>query len=202
MCARHQRSSQRCVHTLCCFISLALATGVLWCCGAVVQFFITSDNPMHAPPISRMTSCCHTLPRHLISTHSAKLCMLAPQAVLAGLQALRVLGVWGVALDLSWSQVEQEPRQYSWAAYRPMLALVREAGLKLQVNFCFHADQRNSLPAWVLEIGEQLPDIFFTDKAGVRSGECLSLGMDDGERMLRGVVWKAEERWFAGQTLP
>lgn len=102
-----------------------------------------------------------------------------PEAVLAGLKALNVLGVWGVALDVHWSQVEQLPQQYSWSTYRPALALAREAGLKLQVNFCFHTNQRHELPDWVLQIGEEVPDIFFTDKAGERCKECLTLGIDD-----------------------
>ncbi len=31
-------------------------------------------------------------------------------------------------------------------------------------------------PRWVLDVGEQNPDIFHTDKAGFRNRECLSLG--------------------------
>lgn len=34
------------------------------------------------------------------------------------------------------------------------------------------------LPSWVLVVGERNPDVFFTDKAGVRNRECLSLGCD------------------------
>ena len=36
-----------------------------------------------------------------------------------------------------------------------------------------------SLPPWVHEIGDQNPDIFFTDRHGYRNRECLSLGCDD-----------------------
>lgn len=35
------------------------------------------------------------------------------------------------------------------------------------------------LPRWVLDVGSQDPDIFFTDRQGVRNRECLSLGCDD-----------------------
>jgi beta-amylase len=108
----------------------------------------------------------------------------ARQAVLAGLKALKVLGVWGVSLEIDWGAAEPAPRQYNWAAYRPVLALVREAGLRLQVDFCFHADARRTLPGWVTAVGEALPDIWFTDKAGTRCRECLSLGVDDGEAAL------------------
>lgn len=105
--------------------------------------------------------------------------MQQPQPVLAGLKALKLLGVWGVTLPLHWSAVERAPRRYDWGGYRPIMALVREAGLKLQVSFCFHADARHALPGWVLEVGRELPDVFFADKEGNRCTECLSLGVDD-----------------------
>lgn len=41
------------------------------------------------------------------------------------------------------------------------------------------------LPQWVLEIGEENPDIFFTDREGRRNKDCLSWGIDK-ERVLRG----------------
>jgi beta-amylase len=36
-----------------------------------------------------------------------------------------------------------------------------------------------TLGRWVLDIGERNPDIFYTDKAGHRNKECLSLGCDE-----------------------
>lgn len=42
-----------------------------------------------------------------------------------------------------------------------------------------------SLPQWVLEIGKDDQDIFFTDREGRRNTECLSWGTDK-ERVLRG----------------
>lgn len=41
------------------------------------------------------------------------------------------------------------------------------------------------IPQWVLDIGKENPDIFFTDKHGVRNPECLSWGIDK-IRVLRG----------------
>lgn len=41
------------------------------------------------------------------------------------------------------------------------------------------------IPQWVLDIGKENPDIFFTDKQGVRNPECLSWGIDK-VRVLRG----------------
>lgn len=34
-----------------------------------------------------------------------------------------------------------------------------------------------TLPQWVLDVGDDHPDIFYTDKAGFRNRECLSLGV-------------------------
>lgn len=42
-----------------------------------------------------------------------------------------------------------------------------------------------SLPQWVLEIGKDNQDIFFTDREGRRNTECLSWGIDK-ERVLKG----------------
>lgn len=42
-----------------------------------------------------------------------------------------------------------------------------------------------SLPQWVLEIGKENQDIFFTDREGRRNTECLSWSIDK-ERVLRG----------------
>lgn len=46
-------------------------------------------------------------------------------------------------------------------------------------------DMPISLPKWVLEIGKDNQDIFFTDREGRRNTECLSWGIDK-ERVLRG----------------
>ena len=41
------------------------------------------------------------------------------------------------------------------------------------------------LPQWVMEIGKENGDIFFTDREGRRNTECLSWGIDK-ERVLNG----------------
>lgn len=46
-------------------------------------------------------------------------------------------------------------------------------------------DVNISIPQWVLDIGKDNPDIFFTDRNGVRNPECLTWGVDK-VRMLRG----------------
>lgn len=38
---------------------------------------------------------------------------------------------------------------------------------------------RISLPKWVLDAGERDPDIFYTDRSGMRNRECISLGCDE-----------------------
>lgn len=42
-----------------------------------------------------------------------------------------------------------------------------------------------TLPKWILEIGKDNQDIFFTDSEGRRNTECLSWGIDK-ERVLQG----------------
>lgn len=51
-----------------------------------------------------------------------------------------------------------------------------------QVSLCFHSTDCIPLPEWVVEEGRVNPDIYYTDKAGGRNTECLSLGVDDGEK--------------------
>jgi beta-amylase len=41
-----------------------------------------------------------------------------------------------------------------------------------------------SLPKWIMEIAQENPDIFFTDREGRRNTECLSWGVDK-ERVLQ-----------------
>ena len=62
----------------------------------------------------------------------------------------------------------------------------------LKVVLAFHeyggngsGDMPISLPKWVLEIGKDNQDIFFTDREGRRNTECLSWGIDK-ERVLKG----------------
>lgn len=47
------------------------------------------------------------------------------------------------------------------------------------------SDALITLPQWVLEIGKDNQDIFFTDREGRRNTECLSWGIDK-ERVLQG----------------
>lgn len=64
--------------------------------------------------------------------------------------------------------------------------------LPTKVVMAFHENGRSdtggmliSLPQWVLEIGKDNQDIFFTGCQGRRNRECLSWGIDK-ERVLRG----------------
>lgn len=103
------------------------------------------------------------------------------------LKKLRAAGVDGVMVDVWWGIVESKgPKQYDWSAYRSLFQLVQECGLKLQAIMSFHQCGGNigdvvniPLPRWVLEVGENNPDIFYTNKSGNRNKECLSLGVDN-----------------------
>ena len=106
--------------------------------------------------------------------------------------------------------MEPSPQQYCWDGYRAVIQAAHDAGLKVKVRpaaskrprcsplLCaighltpvatpqadmhFHGSDRIGLPEWVLELGLQVPDIFFTDKSGKRNTSCLTLGVDTGER--------------------
>lgn len=54
------------------------------------------------------------------------------------------------------------------------------------------------LPKWVVEIGKENPDIFFTDRDGRRNHECLTWGINK-QRVLRGRT--AVEVYFLSYRL-
>ncbi|XP_042034735.1 beta-amylase 8-like isoform X2 [Salvia splendens] len=119
--------------------------------------------------------------------------LMDPEGVKVELQHLRSLNVVGVIVDCWWGIIEAwTPKKYEWAGYREMFNIIREFGMKLQVVMAFHEyggpDTGGifiSLPQWVLEIGKNNQDIFFTDREGRRNTECLSWGIDK-ERVLKG----------------
>ncbi|XP_009776413.1 beta-amylase [Nicotiana tabacum] len=100
---------------------------------------------------------------------------------------LRAAGVDGIMVDVWWGIVEANgPRQYDWSAYRNLFQLVQKTGLKIQAIMSFHQCGGNigddvyiPIPKWVLTIGENNPDIFYTNRAGTRNKECLSLAVDN-----------------------
>ncbi|XP_017977560.1 PREDICTED: beta-amylase [Theobroma cacao] len=99
---------------------------------------------------------------------------------------LKEAGIDGVMSDVWWGIVESPgPKQYDWSAYRSLVELVKECGLKLQAIMSFHQCGGNvgdevyiPIPQWVLDIGETDPDIFYTNRAGNRNKEYLTLGVD------------------------
>ncbi|KAL0305597.1 UNVERIFIED_CONTAM: Beta-amylase 2, chloroplastic [Sesamum radiatum] len=118
--------------------------------------------------------------------------LVDPDSLVNQLKMLKSINVDGVMVDCWWGIVEARgPRQYNWGGYKKLFQIVRELKFKLQVVMSFHEcggnvgdDVHIPLPQWVLEIGGENPDIFFTDKEGRRNQECLSWGIDN-ERVLR-----------------
>jgi hypothetical protein len=90
-------------------------------------------------------------------------------------------------VDVWWGIVERDaPGIYDFSAYDALFSAVAKAGLRLQAVMSFHAAGTNvgdtcniSLPRWVHAVGQRDYDIFYTDRTGVRNGECLSLACDD-----------------------
>ncbi|XP_022943053.1 beta-amylase 8-like isoform X3 [Cucurbita moschata] len=119
--------------------------------------------------------------------------LIDPDGVRQELSHLKALNVDGVIVDCWWGIIEAwNPQKYVWSGYRDLFNIIREFKLKLQVVMAFHAcegtesgDAYINLPQWVLEIGKENPDIFFTDREGRRNEDCLSWGIDK-ERVLRG----------------
>ncbi|GAB4851229.1 beta-amylase [Ancistrocladus abbreviatus] len=104
------------------------------------------------------------------------------RAIVAGLKALKLMGVDGVELPVWWGAVEKDAMgKYEWAGYLAIAELVQNMGLKLHVSLCFHAcrEPKIPLPDWVSRIGISQPNIFFTDRSGEQYKECLSLAVDE-----------------------
>ncbi|KFK38077.1 hypothetical protein AALP_AA3G066800 [Arabis alpina] len=104
------------------------------------------------------------------------------KAIVAGLRALKLLGVEGVELPIFWGVAEKESQgKYQWSGYLAIAEIVKKMGLKLHVSLCFHGSKQSgiSLPDWVTSIGETERGIYFTDRCGSQYKECLSLGVDD-----------------------
>ncbi|PKA62569.1 Beta-amylase 8 [Apostasia shenzhenica] len=131
-----------------------------------------------------------TLPISIINNYCQ---LLDPEAVRQELRHIKALHIDGVVVDCWWGIVEAwSPQKYQWSGYRDLFNIICEFKLKLQVVMAFHeycgiesGDMIISLPKWILEIGQDNQDIFFTDREGRRNTECLSWGIDR-ERVLKG----------------
>lgn len=103
------------------------------------------------------------------------------------LQQLKDADVDGIMVDVWWGIIEAKgPKQYDWKAYRRLFQVVQEYGLRIQAIMSFHQCGGNvgdivniPLPQWVLDIGKSNPDIFYTNLAGNRNVEYLTLGVDN-----------------------
>lgn len=119
--------------------------------------------------------------------------LIDPEGVRQEVGHLKSLNVDGIVVDCWWGIIEGwAPQKYMWSGYRELFGIVREFKLKLQVVMAFHeyggndsGDTLITLPQWVMEIGKENGDIFFTDREGRRNTECLSWGIDK-ERVLKG----------------
>ena len=90
-------------------------------------------------------------------------------------------------VDVWWGLIERNgPKMYDWAAYKSLFKLVVKIGLKIQAIMSFHQCGGNvgdsvfiPLPKWVLAIGDEDPDIIYTNRSGTRDREYLSSGIDN-----------------------
>ena len=71
--------------------------------------------------------------------------MTNPEGLKKDLAALKSANVDGVMVDCWWGLVESRgPQQYDWGGYSELFTLVRDAGLKLQVEL--HPPIRSAPP--------------------------------------------------------
>ncbi|XP_031495851.1 beta-amylase 3, chloroplastic-like [Nymphaea colorata] len=108
--------------------------------------------------------------------------MTRPKAMAVSFLALKAGGVEGVVMEVWWGIVEREgPGIYDWKGYRDVVARAAKCGLKVRAIMSFHQSGRGfrvPLPRWVLQEMDKEPNLSYTDKAGRRDRECLSLGCD------------------------
>ncbi|KAL6902090.1 hypothetical protein ACP4OV_004966 [Aristida adscensionis] len=117
-----------------------------------------------------------------------------PQAVSAALRALRLLGVDGVELPVSWAIVQPGSGDcFQWAGYLAAAGMVHNAGLHLRVSL--HTDGA-ALPDWVADAAAADPDILFTDRSGTRREGCLSFAVDELPVLIGKTPLQAYEAFF------
>lgn len=110
------------------------------------------------------------------------------KALSVSLKALKLAGVHGIAVEVWWGIVERtSPLAYDWSLYEELFKLISEVGLKLHIALCFHSNIHLSspekglvsLPLWIQKIGSVDRDIYYRDRNGFSSEDCLSLGVDE-----------------------
>ena len=92
-----------------------------------------------------------------------------------------------IMIDVWWGIVEGlAPKVYNFTAYTQLFTMCQQLGLKVEPVMSFHQCGTNvgdaayiPLPKWVLQVGQNNPDIFYTDQNGHRDREYLSLGVDN-----------------------
>lgn len=100
-----------------------------------------------------------------------------PRAVSAALRALKLLGVDGVELPVSWAVAQPGLGDaFEWAGYLAVAGMVRDAGLQLRVSL--HTDGA-ALPGWAADVVASDPDVLFADREGNRREGCLSFAVDE-----------------------
>nr|BAN41649.1 beta-amylase precursor, putative [Entamoeba invadens] len=93
-------------------------------------------------------------------------------------------GVVGVMSDIWWGLVETSPKTYNWNAYKTMVQLAKNAGLKFQAVMSFHKCGGNvgdtcdiPIPSWAITAGQNA-GAFFKDHEGWVNTEYISFGAD------------------------
>ncbi|ELP89435.1 beta-amylase, putative [Entamoeba invadens IP1] len=101
------------------------------------------------------------------------------------LNKIKSAGVAGVMSDVWWGLVETSPKTYNWNAYKTLVSMVKNAGLKFQAVMSFHKCGGNvgdsvtiEIPQWVRNAGAS-NDAFFKDAENNVANEYISFAYDD-----------------------
>jgi hypothetical protein len=138
------------------------------------------------------------LPADVVSSDGAK--VNRPRAIRAGLRALRLLGVDGVEMPVSWAVVQPEPEErFEWTGYLAVAGMVRDAGLCLRVSLLTHGHGA-TLPDKVADDGtDSLADpVSSASDTVADDGTTSTESIDDAGTMCPDTVADAE----AGTALP
>jgi len=98
------------------------------------------------------------------------------------LDKLREANADGFMVDVWWGLTERQPKVYNFDAYKQLVQMAEQRGLKVQLVASFHQCGGNvgddcsiPLPAWVTHHG----DVWFKDQHGNQNKEYISIFADD-----------------------